>query len=210
MIRKPSCNYLTPAESCWMKVRIVMENRKLSGWPQPLERLCVRKVYFLLFYYLIFYQAYWIHLGFKVQPPHSAALHVMSWTRCSAFQISAWSEWILSQEVGPPKTMTKPSLTINTAVVKAILSLGEYRPVWRGQRSGGSCGSDLAGLLPDQANRRLYVGLMLQSLSSAQDAWSTGRVQLTLYAIGCLPSLPCRHRVKPANSASAGFSPWPK
>ncbi|CAL8241485.1 unnamed protein product [Gadus morhua 'NCC'] len=42
-------------------------------------------------------------------------------------EISAWSEWILSQEVGPPKTMTKPSLTINTAVVKAILSLGELR-----------------------------------------------------------------------------------
>ena len=31
-------------------------------------------------------------------------------------------------------------------------------------------------------------------------------VKLTLYAIGCLPSLPCRHWVKPANSVQRGKS----
>ena len=31
-----------------------------------------------------------------------------------------------------------------------------------------------------------------------------GPVQMTLYAIGCLPSFPCRHCVKSANSAPRG------
>ena len=31
-----------------------------------------------------------------------------------------------------------------------------------------------------------------------------GLVQMTPYAIGCLPSLPCRHCVKPAKSAPGG------
>ena len=42
------------------------------------------------------------------------------------------------------------------------------------------------------------------SFSSAQKAWSTGVVQITLYAIGWLSSLPCRHCVKSANSAPGG------
>ena len=33
------------------------------------------------------------------------------------------------------------------------------------------------------------------------------QVQLTLYAIGCLPSLACRHCVKPANSVPGGGKP---
>ena len=41
----------------------------------------------------------------------------------------------------------------------------------------------------------------LSSFSSAQEACSTGLVQMTLYAIGCLPSLSCHQCVKPANSA---------
>ena len=51
----------------------------------------------------------------------------------------------------------------------------------------------------------MHVGLgRLLSFSSAQEALSTGLVQLTLYAFGCLPSCPCRHRVKPANSVPGG------
>ena len=60
---------------------------------------------------------------------------------CSSFQMNTWSEWILSQEVGPPKTMTKTTFTVNHAAVKSILSLGEYSPVWGGQRPGGCCGN---------------------------------------------------------------------
>ena len=52
---------------------------------------------------------------------------------------------------------------------------------------------------------RPYVGLRrLLSFSSAQEAWSTGGVELTLYTIGCLLSLPCPHCVQPANSAPGG------
>ena len=45
---------------------------------------------------------------------------------------------------------------------------------------------------------------LLLSFFSAPEAWSTGIVQLTRYVIGCLPSLPCRHCVKPANSVRRG------
>ena len=40
----------------------------------------------------------------------------------------------MSQEVGPPKTMTKPTLIINDVALKSILSLGEYSqsPLTRG------------------------------------------------------------------------------
>ena len=45
----------------------------------------------------------------------------------------------------------------------------------------------------------------LLSFSSAQDAaWSTGLVQMTLYAIGCLASLPCLPCVKQGKSAPGG------
>ena len=50
----------------------------------------------------------------------------------------------------------------------------------------------------------MLVWEKLSSFSSAQEACSTGLVQMTLYAIGCLPSLSCRHCVKPANSAPGG------
>ena len=55
------------------------------------------------------------------------------------------------------------------------------------------------GYCQTKINRRLRVGLgRLLSFSS------TGPVQLTLYTIGCFLSLPCRHRVKTANSAPGG------
>ena len=54
---------------------------------------------------------------------------------------------------------------------------------------------------------RLYVVLRkLLSFSSAQEALSMGLVQMTLYAIGCFSSLPCRHGVKPAISAPGGIA----
>ncbi|CAL8248984.1 unnamed protein product [Lota lota] len=40
-------------------------------------------------------------------------------------EMKRWSKWILSQEVSPPKSMTKATITINTTSWKAILSLAE-------------------------------------------------------------------------------------
>ena len=66
------------------------------------------------------------------------------------------------------------------------------------------------GYCQTRINRRLHVGLgKLPSCFSAQEVWSTGLVLLTLSAIGCLPSLPCRPCVKPANSAPGGEASLP-
>ena len=82
------------------------------------------------------------------------------------------------------------------------------------------------GFLPSLAIARpssivdcmLVWGGCCHCVPSAQEAWSTGVVQTTLYTIGCFPSLPgkqgthrqpvwifpCRRCVKPPNSAPGG------